>query len=319
MKNELITYEDPKSPISEVFRALRTNIQFKNSNKELKTILITSTNQSEGKSIVAANLAITFAQAGKKVLIIDADMRKSRQHILFSIVSKPGLSNYLSGIDHTGKASNTVILKYVKETEIENLDIIPAGTIPPNPSELLALDKMGKMIDKLKKSYDLIIFDGAPSLPVTDSIILSRIVDSTLLVVSYKESKREDLKRVQRDIENVGGKIEGVVLNKIPVSINKYKEKYYYGHKAISAEQTIMPTIVISNTEEPNIKEEDANKEDSTKKSSINTKKNTTTKNSNKTTKKSTGPQALITYEPKSRITILLETLLKQLKVTKND
>ena len=300
MKNELITYEDPKSPISEVFRALRTNIQFKNSGRNLKTILVTSTVKSEGKSVISANLAIAFAQTGKKVLIVDTDMRKSRQHTLFSVMAKPGLSNYLSGIDHKGETSDYNIYTYIKQTEIDNLDILPAGTIPPNPSELLALDKMAKTIEKLKKNYDLIIFDGAPGLLVTDSIILSRIMDSTLLVVSYREAKKEEVKKVQREIENVGGKLEGAILNKVPTFIGKYKDKYYYGHEKMTAEQSIIPPIIINN--EPNVR-----------------KKRTKKKEEKKEIESDETVNSLVTYdEPKSKLILLIQTILKQMKINKN-
>lgn len=231
MKKELLTFKDPKSPISEVFRSLRTNIQFMSSDKDLKTILITSTVSGEGKSLVTANLAITFAQTGKKVILVDADMRKGRQHQIFTTPQKPGLSNYLSNVmdepkktNLKGKAEN-----YVKSTDVENLWIIPAGNVPPNPSELLVNERMKKLIKKLKDTYDIVIFDGTPSLLVTDAIILSRMVDSTIIVTSYKETKMENLKKVKRDIQNVGGKIAGIILNKMPISMKKYEDSYYYG------------------------------------------------------------------------------------------
>lgn len=235
MKKELLTFKDPKSPISETFRSLRTNIQFMCSDKDLKTILITSTVSGEGKSLVTANLAITFAQAGKKVILVDADMRKGRQHQIFNILQKPGLSNYLSNViekneDDTSKAKKTNTLEmYIKSTEVEDLWVLPAGNVPPNPSELLMNERMKKLIKELKKNYDIIIFDGTPSLLVTDAIILSRMIDSTIIVTSYKETKMENLKKVKRDIQNVGGNIAGIVLNKMPISTKKYEDSYYYG------------------------------------------------------------------------------------------
>ena len=149
MKKELITQRSPKSPIAETFRTLRTNLQFMNSQKDLKTILITSTMPGEGKSWISSNLAVTFAQAGKKVILVDADMRKGRLATMFSVNSTPGLSNYLSGVDERGKKID--ILKYVTTTEIDNLYIIPSGNVPPNPSELLASEKTEEMLEKLKE------------------------------------------------------------------------------------------------------------------------------------------------------------------------
>ena len=138
MKKEVIAHKNPKSPISEVFRTLRTNIQFMNVNKKMKTLLVTSTFPSEGKSWVASNLAVTFAQAGKKVVLIDADMRKGRQYAIFGVSPKPGLSNFLSQveIDENGNLSGS-IENYIQTTEVENLYVITAGNVPPNPSELL--------------------------------------------------------------------------------------------------------------------------------------------------------------------------------------
>ncbi len=228
MKRELIAQRTPKSPIAEVFRTLRTNIQFMNSKKSLKTLLVTSTMPGEGKSWVAANLAITFAQAGKKVLIIDADMRKGRQHTMFNVENRLGLSNFLSGIDEMGRNENLDVLKYVKATEIQNLYLIPAGNVPPNPSELLASEITINMIEKLKEVFDFIIFDGTPSLLVTDALIISRLVDSTVIVTEHNSTKKDNLEKVKKDIENVGGQIVGIILNKIPVNAKKYMSTYYY-------------------------------------------------------------------------------------------
>ncbi len=231
MKKELIAYRNPKSPTSEMFRNLRTNIQFMASNKQIKTILITSTLPAEGKSWVASNLAVTFAQAGKEVILVDSDMRKGRIHTIFGVERKPGISNYLSGIDETGNFTDYNISAYLKRTEIENLLVLPAGNIPPNPSELLITDRAKEMINELESKADIVIFDGTPSLLVTDAIILSRYVDSTIIVTAYKETKIENLQKVKKNIRNVGGKIAGVVLNKIPTSARK-NYYYYYGNDA---------------------------------------------------------------------------------------
>ena len=230
MKKELVAHRDPKSPVSEVFRTLRTNIQFMNTNNKLRTLLVTSTLPSEGKSWVTANLAVTFAQAGKKVVLVDADMRKGRQYTIFEVSPRPGLSNYLSGVDiNTGEEISEDLADYIQETEIKNLYIIPAGNIPPNPSELLISTKMVNLLDRLKELCDIVIIDGTPCELVTDAIILSRIVDSTVIVTAHKQTKKDDLKKIVTNIQNVGGKIAGIVLNKIPVSAKKYEQSYYYG------------------------------------------------------------------------------------------
>lgn len=231
MKRELVTHLVPKSPVSEAFRTLRTNIQFMNSNIRLKTLLVTSTMPGEGKSWVTSNLAVTFAQAGKKVVLIDADMRKGRLYTIFKVQPRPGLSNYLSKYSDEQEYLN--LNDYIFPTEVDNLFLMPAGNIPPNPSELLVTMQMKNLIEELKRKVDLIIIDGTPCKLVTDSIILSRIVDSTIIVSSHNETRKDDLERVVRDIKNVGGRLIGVVYNKVPITSSKYNKTYYYSSTAM--------------------------------------------------------------------------------------
>lgn len=227
MRKELIAHKTPKSPISELFRTLRTNIQFMNNSKKMKTLLVTSAFFGEGKSWVTSNLAVTFAQMGKKVILIDADMRKGRQYAIFGVSPKPGLSNLL--VEYDLESGNTdQILDYVQETEVENLFVISAGNVPPNPSELLVSKEMPIILEELKKICDIVIIDGTPCELVTDSVILSRIVDTTIVIAAHKKTKKEALQRVIRNIKNVGGNLAGVVINKVPISGKKYEERYYY-------------------------------------------------------------------------------------------
>ena len=228
MKKELITNANPKSPVSEMFRTLRTNMQYLNKKKVAQTILVTSTMQGEGKSFVAANLAIAYAQAGKNVLLIDSDMRRPRQHKLFNIAMYPGLSNFLSGVNFDRTDKEVDVRECLYESEIENLTLMPAGNIPPNPSELLQSEKLSELILILEDMYDAVIFDGAPCLVVTDATIVSRLVDATLLVVAHKKTKAEDLKEARIRIKRVGGNVVGVVLNRVNISSKKFNEKYYY-------------------------------------------------------------------------------------------
>ena len=250
---ELIVQKDPKSPVSEVFRTLRTNIQFMNANKKLKTLLITSTFPGEGKSWVASNLAVTFAQAGNKVILIDADMRKGRQYKIFDALPRPGLSNYLSGMD-LEEGEDPDISKYLQRTEVNNLLIMTAGNIPPNPSELLVSDQMNKLLKDLKSVCDIVVIDGTPCELVTDSVILSRIVDSTVIVTAHKETKKDNLEKIVRNIKNVGGNLAGVVINKMPVSIKKYNENYNYASTTAS---TIHPEFKKREKETKEIVNED--------------------------------------------------------------
>ena len=227
MRSELIINDDPKSPVSEIFRTLRTNIQFMSAKGKLKTILVTSTLPSEGKSWASANLAASFAQTGKKVILVDADMRKGRQYTIFEVAPTPGLSNYLSGVGEDDETAE--IEDYIQETFVENLSVISAGNVPPNPSELLGSERMSEMIEKLKELADYVIIDGTPSQLVADSLIVARMVDSTIIVTASKQTKKEDLKRIVNNIEQVGGKIAGIVVNKMNISAKAYGQTYYYG------------------------------------------------------------------------------------------
>lgn len=221
MNNELITHRDPKSPISEVFKTLRTNLQFMKHKDDAISLLVTSTMPGEGKTWITSNLGIAFAQSDKKVVIIDSDMRKGRLHNVFETKIFPGLSNYLA-------EDKKSIKDYLIKTEVKNLWIIPAGNVPPNPSELLSTERMLQGLEELKRTFDVVLFDSTPCMLVTDAVIISRIVDATIIVSSHKLTKMENLKTVQKNIENVGGKIAGVIINRIPVSLKRYKSKYYY-------------------------------------------------------------------------------------------
>lgn len=227
MRKDLIAHFDPKSHVSELFRTLRTNIQFMNSNKGLNSLLVTSTLPGEGKTWVSSNLAIAFAQADKKVVLIDADMRKCCLHTLFKVAPCPGLSNYLSGVNDN-KFEVQDLANYIRVTKVPNLYLLPSGNVPPNPSELLVTQKMVDLLNELKTEFDLIVIDGTPSKLVTDAVILSRLVDSTIIVTGHNMTKKDDLAKVVRDIKNVGGNIAGVVYNQKPSSGKKANETYYY-------------------------------------------------------------------------------------------
>ena len=155
-------------------------------------------------------------------------MRKGRQYSIFNILPKPGLSNYL--LDQSELKEKIELNKYIQKTEIENLSVMTAGSIPPNPSELLVSEAMMNTLEKLRDIYDIIILDGPPVELVTDSIILTRIVDSTVIVTACNETKKDNLHRVIDNIKNVDGKIAGVVVNKIVIPANEYKNSYYYGN-----------------------------------------------------------------------------------------
>ena len=245
MQNEIITFTSPKASVSEVFRTLRTNVQFMTANNEHNSILFTSTQAGDGKSWIAANLAITFAQAGKKVIIVDTDMRRGRQHNIFELSNNRGLSNFLI---LSVKESQDALVDYIQPTPVENLFVITAGVVPPNPSELLTSTKMINLIKTLEGMADIVIFDSTPSTMVTDAMAISRYVGSTIIVASHKKTKMEVLKQIKRNIENVGGKVSGVILNKVPMNKREYGKSYYY-------ESSIVTSTV--KEKKPKIKNED--------------------------------------------------------------
>lgn len=235
-RRELLSFEDSKSPITECFRTLRTNLVFARNNKKLKNILVLSSFSSEGKSYVTANLAMSFAKTNKKVIIIDADMRKGRQHKVFDVKNSKGLSNCLANIAEFDCTNINKIAKYVKNTQYPNIHLITSGTRPANPLELISSDKMIELISILDKIYDYVIIDGTPTNIVSDSIALSKYVDATVLVAEYKKTKVEAIIRVKKAVENVGGAITGIILNKCPITEKAYTEKYYYAEGSDSTE-----------------------------------------------------------------------------------
>ena len=216
LKTELLINEGEKSEHRKAFNALRKNIQFLsvNNSKQNKVILITSSVKGEGKSYIAANMAVGFAEIGKKVLLLDADMNTGRQSEIFNVPNDLGLSNYLSNLDANGVELNEFLNTFVKETAIKNLNLITAGTIPPNSSELLTSSRLENLIKDLKVFYDVVIIDGTAILASTDSLVLTRLVGATIIVSNYRKTKKEDLLRTKRDIQNVGGRVIGVILNR---------------------------------------------------------------------------------------------------------
>lgn len=230
-KIELIINENSKSAIVESLKFIRTNIEFLNNKTTPSSILITSCNSGEGKSWIASNMAIAYAQAKKNVIIIDSDMRKGRQHKIFSVDNKLGLSNCLNQLGEN-KDDYQELGKYIKETKIAKVHIMTMGSIPPNPSELLLSRKMERLIKMLKNIYDIVIIDGTPCNLVSDSIPVSRITDGTVIVTESKKTKIEDLKNLKNQISNAKGTIIGTILNKKEIKRSEYGN-WYYGNKEI--------------------------------------------------------------------------------------
>lgn len=221
MKRELIVDHDPKSPLSESIKNIRTNLQFSAIDENVKNILVTSSTSSEGKSFISANLAVAFAKLGSNVLIVDCDMRLGRQHEIFGVDNSMGLSNLL--IDDVDKKYKD----YIKTTDIKNVSVLTRGIVPPNPSELLASEKNKHLMEILSEKYDYIIWDGVPVIGLTDSIIMAPLVDKIVLVASYKRTPIELLKNSTLALEKFKNKIAGVVLNGVPFKGNHYYTSTY--------------------------------------------------------------------------------------------
>ena len=223
-KRRLITYEDPKSPISESYRSLRTNISYASTiDKKIKSLLISSSQPGEGKSTTTANLAIAFAQLRKKTLLVDADLRKPVQHNVFGHPRGPGLSEYL-----IGDVSDLNLI--IHPTKVENLSIITAGGLPPNPSELLGSDVMSKLVDELESEWDMILFDSPPIVAVTDASMISVELDAIALVVKAGNTERSAVDRALDTIRNVRAPLIGAILNGASQENLGGKYAYYYSY-----------------------------------------------------------------------------------------
>ncbi|WP_461215314.1 CpsD/CapB family tyrosine-protein kinase [Lacticaseibacillus sp. GG6-2] len=216
----LITVYKPKSTISEQFKTLRTNILFSNADKQIKSLVITSSGVSEGKSTVSANVAVTFANQGLRTLLLDADTRRPTVHATFSMSNDKGLVNLL-----TEKADRLPAQDYIISTSVENLSVLPTGPVPPNPSELLSSHRMTKLIEDLTAHFDMVIFDAPPVGSVTDAQIIASKCDATILVVPFGIAQKAAVMEAKSMLDNVDANIIGVVQNRIPA-----EERGYYGY-----------------------------------------------------------------------------------------
>jgi len=213
-----VVEDKPRSIEAESYRKLRTNIQYSSIDKEIKSIVVTSACPMEGKSTVSGNLALSFAQNGKKVIIVDCDLRKPSIHRKFNISNLCGLSEVMIGKEPLDNA----IQKYKS-----NLHILTSGKIPPNPAEMINSTTMSNLLEELKEEYDIVIIDSSPLEAVTDGQILSTKVDGTILVLKAGKSKIESVKEAKNLLNKVGANIIGLVINEVSNSKKKYD--YYYG------------------------------------------------------------------------------------------
>ena len=218
--NKIISIKNPKSPISESYRGIRTSIEFSNLDKELKVINITSSMKKEGKSTVTANLAVSFANLDKRVLIIEGDLRNPSVHRMFNISNINGLTDIL--------LNNKEFAECVHCTDVKNLHVLTCGPIPPNPSEILSSKKMKEFINEVKEHYDYIFIDTPPIGIVTDAGIISNYSDGCVFVVGSKQCDIEMAKIAKQRLDGVGANIIGAVLNKFEAGGNSYNYYNYY-------------------------------------------------------------------------------------------
>ena len=221
LQRRLITHENPKSPVSEAYRSLRTSLTYYNTKKECKVILVSSVGPGEGKTTTIANLAITYANLGKKTLLIDSDLRKPVIHNIFKIDKTPGLTSLL--------CSDSSFQEIIKKTDIDNLDIVTSGVVPPNPSELLDSETMVAFINEAKDKYDVILFDSPPLIAVTDAYVLLKNIDEFLLVVRAGVTERGGLERIMAALKHSNIKLTGTILNAVTEK-HSYGAGYYYNY-----------------------------------------------------------------------------------------
>jgi non-specific protein-tyrosine kinase len=217
-KGSLITVSNPRSPISEAYRTLRTNLEFSSLDKPIKTMVVTSAGPEEGKSTTLANLAVTIAQGGKRVILADCDLRRPSQHKIFGLENGRGLTTMM--VEEEALKDPPL-----QETGVENLWLLPSGPIPPNPSELLGSRRMEEIIEALLDRADIVLFDAPPVIAVTDAAVLASKVDGVLMVINAGGTKREHAQRAKALLEKVNVRIIGAVLNNVPLDVSLHR--YY--------------------------------------------------------------------------------------------
>ncbi len=207
--HNLITLTDPRSPVSEAYRTLRTNLEFFSLDEPIRTLVVTSPGAEEGKSTVLANLAVTLAQGGKQVILVDCDLRRPTQHTLFGLGNATGLTTMM--LDDAVQADPPL-----RETSVDGLRVLTAGPTPPNPAELLGSRRMKEALAALLAQADVLLFDVPPVLAVTDALVLAVQTDGVLLVVRAGGTRREHVQQAKERLERVNARIVGAVLNNAP-------------------------------------------------------------------------------------------------------
>lgn len=232
---DLIVATNPKSSFAEAIKLIKTNITFSSIGTGFKTILMTSPESGDGKSFLVANLASAFAQEGKKVLVIDADLRRGRQHAIFNIKDTSlGYSNLILSVAQKQSLIKSGldkhIFSYIQDTTVKEVSLLPAGPTPPNPLELLSSETNSIILDHIKKYFDVVIIDCPPAIGLSDALVLSKYADVNIVTVSSAKTKIDELEAVKKNFERVKSKIHGVVINKAKVKASSYS-KYYTNDK----------------------------------------------------------------------------------------
>lgn len=220
-ERSLLAAEQPRSPIVEAFRTLRTNIQFSSVDVPVRSLLVTSAGPVEGKSTVSSNLAVVMAQAGLRVVLVDGDLRRPSVHKIFGIANRLGVTDAML---QASAQWDTV----AQATQITNLSIIPTGSLPPNPSEILSSDRFRQFLDRLTNLYDMVIVDSPPLLAVTDAAIIGRSTNGVILVVDTGSTRAAALAQAKQQLERVSARLLGVVMNKFAVGRGGYAGYYQY-------------------------------------------------------------------------------------------
>ncbi len=228
---DLIMNSNPKSMFSEAIKTIRTNLGFANISGNMRTVIITSPEAGDGKSFIAANLAVAYAHEDKKVLIVDCDLRRGRQHDIFGVnnMGTKGYSNLILNYNKKGEDLD----EYIVETGVKNVSLIPAGPTPPNPVELLNSENNENLLFELKRMFDIIILDCPPIIGLSDTLVLTKQSDANILVISNKKTKVESLEKAKKSFEQIEAPITGVVINKASTKDNSYygyycNDYYYY-------------------------------------------------------------------------------------------
>jgi len=216
---KLIVENDPKSPIAETYRAIRTNLQFAGAGQDLKYICFASSVPGEGKSTTISNMALTLAQDGKKVLLVDCDLRKPVQHKIFGVINQ-GVTNCL--------AQGVPFAQVVHPNVFRNLDVLTSGPVPPNPAELIGSEKLNDLLDKAAEDYDYVFIDLPPVLAVTDAALMGNLSDGVVLVVRSGLVSPEEVQEAKKRLQAGHANILGVVLNGVPQQHKGYGYGYYY-------------------------------------------------------------------------------------------